>query len=202
MKSKAFSFVIIASVILLILVGLMIFWSIGVYNNIVTVEQNVVKQWAQVENQYQRRVDLIPNLVSTVKGYANFEKQVLTDVVEARSRVGQINVTPEVLNNPQTFQKFQSAQGELSSALSRLLAVVENYPELKANENFLQLQAQLEGTENRISVERKRFNDNVQEYNTLIKRFPAKILASIFGFFEKQYFTATPGSDMPPKVEF
>jgi LemA protein len=202
MKNKALTIFIVVIAAILIFFGIIVMWGVGVYNNLVTSEQNVIKQWAQVENQYQRRTDLIPNLVNTVKGYANFEKQVLTDVIEARSRVGQFNVTPEVLNDPQSFQKFQSVQGELSSALSRLLAVVENYPELKANENFLQLQAQLEGTENRISVERKRFNETVQEYNVSIKRFPATILASIFGFREKQYFSATPGSEVPPKVEF
>ncbi len=202
MKNKALTVLIVIIAVILIFFGIMVIWGVGIYNNLVTSEQNVTKQWAQVENQYQRRADLIPNLVNTVKGYANFEKQVLTDVIEARSRVGQFNVTPEVLNDPQSFQKFQSVQGELSSALSRLLAVVENYPELKANENFLQLQAQLEGTENRISVERKRFNETVQEFNVSIKRFPATILASIFGFREKQYFSATPGSEVPPKVEF
>lgn len=202
MKNKALTIFIVVIAAILIFFGILVMWGIGLYNNLVTSEQNVIKQWAQVENQYQRRTDLIPNLVNTVKGYANFERQVLTDVIEARSRVGQFNVTPEVLNDPQSFQKFQSVQGELSSALSRLLAVVENYPELKANENFLQLQAQLEGTENRISVERKRFNETVQEYNVSIKRFPAAILASIFGFREKQYFSAIPGSDLPPKVEF
>lgn len=202
MKNKALTIFIVIVAAILIFFGIFVIWGIGVYNNLVTSEQNVIKQWAQVENQYQRRADLIPNLVNTVKGYANFEKQVLTDVVEARARVGQFNVTPEVLNDPQSFQKFQSVQGDLSSALSRLLAVVENYPELKANENFLQLQAQLEGTENRISVERKRFNETVQEFNVGIKRFPATILASIFGFREKQYFTATPGTEVPPKVEF
>lgn len=202
MKNKAILFIAVVIGLMLLFLGIMLIWGIGVYNNLVSTEQNVIKQWAQVENQYQRRADLIPNLVNTVKGYANFEKQVLTDVVEARSKVGQFNVTPEVLNDPQAFQKFQSAQGELSSALSRLLAVVENYPELKANENFLQLQAQLEGTENRIAVERKRFNEYVQEYNTSIKKFPATILASIFGFREKQYFSAVQGSEVPPKVEF
>ncbi len=202
MKNKAFTIFIIVLAVILIFFGILVIWGVGVYNNLITSEQNVIKQWAQVENQYQRRTDLIPNLVNTVKGYANFEKQVLTDVVEARAKVGQFTVTPEVLNDPQSFQKFQSVQGELSSALSRLLAVVENYPELKANENFLQLQAQLEGTENRISVERKRFNETVQEYNISIKRFPATILASIFGFREKQYFSAVPGSEIPPKVEF
>ncbi|MCS7052518.1 MAG: LemA family protein [Ignavibacterium sp.] len=202
MKNKAILFIAVVIGLMLLFLGIMLIWGVGVYNNLVSAEQNVIKQWAQVENQYQRRADLIPNLVNTVKGYANFEKQVLTDVVEARSKVGQFNVTPEVLNDPQAFQKFQSAQGELSSALSRLLAVVENYPELKANENFLQLQAQLEGTENRIAVERKRFNEYVQEYNTSIKKFPATILASIFGFREKQYFSAVQGSEVPPKVEF
>ncbi|MGQ9799347.1 MAG: LemA family protein [Ignavibacterium sp.] len=187
---------------LIIGVILLVMWGISVYNNLVAAEQNVLKQWSQVENQYQRRADLIPNLVNTVKGYANFEKEVLTQVTEARARVGQFNVTPEVLNDPQAFEKFQSVQGDLSSALSRLLAVVENYPELKANENFLQLQAQLEGTENRISVERKRFNETVQEYNTMIKRFPASMLAGMFGFSEKQYFKAVQGAEVPPKVEF
>ncbi len=202
MKNKALTIFIAFIAVVLVFFVILVIWGVGVYNNLITSEQNVVKQWSQVENQYQRRADLIPNLVNTVKGYANFEKQVLTDVVEARSRVGQFNVTPEVLNDAQSFQKFQAVQGELSSALSRLLAVVENYPELKANENFLQLQAQLEGTENRISVERKRFNETVQEYNVAIKRFPATILASIFGFGEKQYFSATPGAEVPPKVEF
>ncbi len=202
MKNKALLTIVIVIGVFLILFGIILIWSVGVYNNLVTTEQNVIKQWAQVENQYQRRADLIPNLVNTVKGYAEFEKNVLTEVVEARSKVGQFNVTPEVLNDPQAFQRFQFAQGELSNALSRLLAVVENYPELKANENFLQLQAQLEGTENRIAVERKRFNETVQEFNTIIKRFPAAILASIFGFREKQYFTATQGAEIPPKVEF
>ena len=159
-------------------------------------------QWSQVENQYQRRADLIPNLVNTVKGYADFEKEVLTKVTEARARVSQFNITPEVLNDPQAFAKFQSLQGELSGALSRLLVTVENYPQLKANENFLQLQAQLEGTENRISVERKKFNEVVQSYNTTIKRFPASMLAGMFGFGEKQYFKAIQGADTPPKVEF
>lgn len=187
-----------------ILIGLflLVSWGISVYNNMISLEQQVTQQWAQVENQYQRRADLIPNLVNTVKGYADFEKEVLTQVTEARAKVGQFNITPEVLNDPAAFEKFQNVQGELSSALSRLLAVVENYPELKANENFLQLQAQLEGTENRISVERKKFNESVQEFNTTIKRFPASFLAGIFGFTEKQYFKAIQGADIPPKVEF
>lgn len=202
MKNKGLIVGLAIGGVLIIGIILLTMWGISVYNNLVASEQSVLKQWSQVENQYQRRADLIPNLVNTVKGYANFEKEVLTQVTEARAKVGQFNVTPEVLNDPQAFEKFQSAQGELSSALSRLLAVVENYPELKANENFLQLQAQLEGTENRISVERKRFNEAVQEYNTMIKRFPASMLAGMFGFREKQYFRAVQGAEVPPKVEF
>ncbi|MGQ9643434.1 MAG: LemA family protein [Ignavibacterium sp.] len=202
MKNKGLIVGLAIGGVLIIGAILLVMWGISVYNNLVAAEQNVLKQWSQVENQYQRRADLIPNLVNTVKGYANFEKEVLTQVTEARARVGQFNVTPEVLNDPQAFEKFQSVQGDLSSALSRLLAVVENYPELKANENFLQLQAQLEGTENRISVERKRFNETVQEYNTMIKRFPASMLAGMFGFSEKQYFKAVQGAEVPPKVEF
>ncbi|HMN49883.1 MAG TPA: LemA family protein [Ignavibacteriaceae bacterium] len=188
--------------VILLLVALIATYLIILNNNLVDLEQGVVKQWAQVENQYQRRADLIPNLVNTVKGYANFEKEVLTKVTEARAKVSQFNVTPEVLNDPQAFAKFQSLQGELSGALSRLLVTVENYPELKANEGFLQLQAQLEGTENRISVERKKFNETVQQYNTTIKKFPASFLAGMLGFKEKQYFTAIAGAENAPKVEF
>jgi LemA protein len=187
---------------ILLIIAIMVIWGINAYNNLVTLNESVNQSWSQVENQYQRRADLIPNLVNTVKGYANFERGVLTDVTEARAKVSQMNVTPEVLNDPKAFQNFQQAQGQLSGALSRLLVTVENYPELKANENFLQLQAQLEGTENRISVERKRFNETVQTYNTTIKRFPNTIFAGIFGFQQKQYFQATPGSETPPKVEF
>lgn len=187
---------------LIILLIILFVWGKNVYNNLVTLNESVNQSWSQVENQYQRRADLIPNLVNTVKGYADFERGVLTDVTNARAKVGQMNVSSEVLNNPQAFQKFQSAQNELSGALSRLLVTVENYPELKANENFLQLQAQLEGTENRISVERRRFNETVQSYNTNIKLFPNSIFANFFGFREKQYFKATAGAETPPKVEF
>ncbi len=188
--------------LILVIIAIFVFWGIGTYNNLVTLNETVNQSWSQVENQYQRRADLIPNLVNTVKGYANFEKSVLTQVTEARAKVSQMTVTSEVLNDPQAFQKFQSAQNELSGALSRLLVTVENYPELKANENFLQLQAQLEGTENRISVERRKFNQSVQTYNTAIKRFPNSIFAGIFQFKEKQYFKATAGAETPPKVEF
>lgn len=202
MKNKGMMIGCAIGVVVLLAVGMLVAWGVSSYNNMVSLDQEVIKQWSQVENQYQRRADLIPNLVNTVKGYADFEKEVLTKVTEARARVSQFNITPELLNDPQAFAKFQSLQGELSGALSRLLVTVENYPQLKANENFLQLQAQLEGTENRISVERKKFNEVVQSYNTTIKRFPASMLAGMFGFGEKQYFKSIQGSDTPPKVEF
>ena len=191
----------VAAVVLVVVIGL-VMWGVGVYNNLVGLNESVDQSWSQVENQYQRRADLVPNLVNTVKGYANFEKEVLTNVTEARARVGQINATPELLNDPQAFQRFQAAQSELSGALSRLLVTVENYPELKANENFLQLQAQLEGTENRIAVERMKFNQTVQTYNTTVKRFPSTFFAGIAGFNEKAYFRSAPGAETTPKVEF
>jgi LemA protein len=172
------------------------------YNSLVELDEKVNQAWAQVENQYQRRADLIPNLVSTVQGYADFEKGVLTEVTELRSRVGQIKITSDDLSDEEKFRQFQEAQDKLSGALSRLLVVAENYPQLKANENFLQLQSQLEGTENRISVERKKFNETVQDYNTTIRRFPTLITAKIFGFKEKQYFKSAPGTDKAPDVKF
>lgn len=202
MKNKGMMIGCAIGAVVLLAVGILVAWGISSYNNMISLDQAVIQQWSQVENQYQRRADLIPNLVNTVKGYADFEKEVLTQVTEARARVSQFNITPEVLNDPQAFAKFQSLQGELSGALSRLLVTVENYPQLKANENFLQLQAQLEGTENRISVERRKFNEVVQSYNTTIKRFPASMLAGMFGFGEKQYFKAVQGAETPPKVEF
>ena len=186
----------------LLIVAIFVIWGISTYNNLVTLNETVNQSWSQVENQYQRRADLIPNLVSTVKGYANFEKSVLTQVTEARASVGGVKATKEILDDPAAFQKFQAVQGQLSGALSRLLVTVENYPDLKANENFLQLQAQLEGTENRIAVERRKFNETVQSYNTTIKRFPSSIFANVFGFRDKQYFRAVAGSETPPKVEF
>ncbi len=179
-----------------------IMWGTGVYNNFVGLEEQVTQSWSQVENQYQRRADLIPNLVNTVKGVADFEKETYTAVTEARAKVNQINMSPEMLSDPNAFQQFQSAQDGLSSALSRLLVTVENYPQLKANENFLQLQAQLEGTENRISVERKKFNEVVQKYNTAIRRVPGNIIAGFTGFIPKQYFKSVAGSEQAPKVEF
>ena len=179
-----------------------VLWGIGTYNRLVTLNEGSLGAWSQVQNQYQRRVDLIPNLVQTVKGYAKHEQEVLDRVVTARSKVGSLQVTPEILKDPQAFQKFERAQGELSSALSRLLAVAENYPNLKANENFLQLQAQLEGTENRIAVERKRFNETVQSFNTKVRVFPTVILAGLFGFAPKSYFQSQPGAETPPVVQF
>jgi len=192
------------SIVGVIIIGLIIMysWIVGGYNGFVTMNEDVNKSWSQVENLYQRRIDLIPNLVNTVKGYANFEQKTLTDVISARARATSFNITPEVLNNPQAFQKFQQIQGDLSSALSRLMVTVENYPQLKANESFLQLQSQLEGTENRIAVERKKFNEVVQVYNTAIKQFPKAMIANFFGFREKAYFTAIAGADVAPKVEF
>lgn len=191
----------VGAVIVVIIIGF-VMWGVSIYNNLITLEEGVNQSWAQVENQYQRRADLVPNLVNTVKGVADFEKETYTAVTEARAKVNQINVTPEMLENPQAFQKFQSAQGELGNALSRLLVTVENYPQLKANENFLQLQSQLEGTENRIAVERMKFNQTVQEYNTTIRRFPANFIANMSGFNQKEYFQATEGADQAPKVEF
>lgn len=172
------------------------------YNTLVSMQESVNSAWSQVENQYQRRSDLIPNLVSTVQGAADFEKSVLTDVTEARSRVGQVKLSADDLSDPSKFQQYQQAQDQLSSALSRLLVVSENYPQLKSNENFLNLQSQLEGTENRISVERRRYNETVQAYNTEVKSFPALIMAKIFGFKEREYFKSTAGSEKAPDVNF
>lgn len=171
------------------------------YNSMVKLDEKVSEQWAQVENVYQRRSDLIPNLVNTVKGYANFEKDVLLGVTEARSKATSVNVDASKLS-PESIQKFQAAQGQLSSALSKLLVVVEKYPDLKANQNFLELQAQLEGTENRISVERNKFNTVTQEYNTKIRTFPNNITAGMFGFSKKGYFEAEKGAEKAPEVKF
>ena len=187
--------------IALILISIAAFSGCG-YNSLVEQDEKVNQAWAQVENQYQRRADLIPNLVKTVQGYADFEKGVLTEVTELRSRVGQIKLSTDDLSDEEKFRQFSEAQDKLSGALSRLLVVAENYPQLKANENFLQLQSQLEGTENRISVERKKFNEAVQEYNTSVRRFPTLITAKIMGFKEKQYFKSAPGTDKAPDVNF
>ena len=167
----------------------------------VTLDEGVNTAWSQVENQYQRRMDLIPNLVNTVKGYAAHEKETLEGVVNARAEATKTTIDPSNLNE-ETLKRFQAAQGELSSALSRLMVVVERYPELKANQNFSELQAQLEGTENRISVERKRFNEIAQGYNTYIRKFPNNILSGMFGFQTKAYFSAESGAEKAPSVEF
>ena len=197
MKEKAYKL----TLLVFLLIASMNFYGCG-YNKLVTMEEGVNSAWSQVENQYQRRADLIPNLVSTVQGAADFEKSVLTEVTDARSRVGQTKLTADDLSDPQKFAAFQKAQDQLSSALSRLLVVSENYPQLKSNESFLQLQSQLEGTENRISVERKRFNETVQSYNTEVRSFPTLIAAKIFGFKEKEYFKSVAGSEKAPDVNF
>jgi LemA protein len=173
------------------------------YNNLVGLSQETDKQWAQVQSVYQRRADLIPNLVQTVSGAANFEKSTLTEITQARASVGQVKVNPSgAPTDAVELEKFEKAQGQLSSALSRLLVVAERYPELKATANFRDLQSQLEGTENRIAVERQRFNQVVQHYNTAVKRFPTVLFAGAFGFQTKPYFAATAGAETPPKVEF
>ena len=196
MKNKRNTIILIVGVVVLIA-----FWFIGKYNGLVNKEENVNSKWAQVENVYQRRADLIPNLVATVKGYAEHEQQVLTDVIAARSKATSMNINADNLTE-ENIQAFQAAQDQLSGALSRLLVTVEKYPDLKANQNFMELQAQLEGTENRITVERKNFNEAVKDYNTGLRRFPTNIVASMFGFDKKAYFESAPGSEVSPKVEF
>ena len=176
-------------------------WVKGTYNDLVDKQEGVEAAWAQVENVYQRRADLIPNLVETVKGYAKHEQETLEGVIEARAKATSVQVDASNLDEAQ-IKKFQEAQGELTQALSRLIAVSENYPDLKANQNFLELQSQLEGTENRITVERQKFNDTAKEYNTEIRTFPTNILAGIFNFDRKPYFEAETGADKAPKVSF
>lgn len=192
----------IKTIIGLGVIALLVFFGIGKYNSLVQKNQNVEQTWAQVENQYQRRSDLVPNLVNTVKGAANFEKQTLTNVIEARSKASSIQINADDLNNPQKLQQFQQAQNQLSGALSRLMVTVEKYPELKANQNFRDLQVQLEGTENRIATERQRFNESVQNYNTSVQSFPTNIFAGIFGFDRKAYFEAEKGASEAPVVNF
>ncbi|WP_421774014.1 LemA family protein [Gracilimonas sp.] len=188
--------------IILGVIALFVFYGITVNNSLVSQEENVNSAWAQVENQYQRRADLIPNLVNTVRGAADFESETLTEVIEARSRATSVNIDANDLNNPQAFQQFQEAQSQLSGALSRLLVTVERYPELQANQNFRDLQSQLEGTENRIATERRRFNQAAQAYNTKVRRFPASLIASIAGFEQKEYFQADEGAQEAPTVDF
>ena len=175
----------------------------GSYNRLVRLQQTVDQSWAQVQNVYQRRADLIPNLVNTVSGAANFEKSTLVEVTNARASVGRVQLDPtKAPTDAAQLEQFQAAQGQLSNALSRLLVVVERYPELRANQNFLSLQAQLEGTENRISVERGNFNTAVQNYNTAVRSFPTNLVASMFGFAQRPFFTAQPGAERPPPVHF
>lgn len=200
--NKKFSVGILILIGVLFVGSLLLVWGVSINNKIITLDEQVKAGWSAVESQYQRRYDLIPNLVETVKGFAKQEREVLENVTNARARVGQLNVTPEVLNNPEAFARFQQAQDGLSSALSRLLVITENYPTLKSNENFLQLQSQLEGTENRITVARNRFNETVQEFNTTIRRFPGSLIASFSGFNEAQYFQAQSGAEAAPQVRF
>ncbi len=187
-------------IVLIVLFGALVFG--GVYNNLVTKEEGVTSSWAQVENVYQRRLDLVPNLVETVKGYAAHEKETLQNVVNARAKVGQMNVSSSVINDPGQLAKFQEAQTQMTSALSRLLVVAEQYPDLKASQNFLMLQTQLEGTENRITVERKRFNETAQDFNAFRRRFPNMIVAGFMGFKNKAYFQADQDAKTAPQVKF
>ncbi|HER09850.1 MAG TPA: LemA family protein [Bacteroides sp.] len=196
MNKKISTWIIVIAALLVV-----ILWGVRRYNNFVTLEEGVSGQWANVENSYQRRADLIPNLVNTVKGYADFEQETLTQVIEARAKATSINVDPASLT-PENIAAFQEAQEGLSSALSRLLVTIERYPDLKANQNFLELQAQLEGTENRIAVERRKFNDLVRDFNTSIRKFPNNLIANMTGMDQKGYFEAVEGSDVVPTVEF
>ena len=191
----------IAAVVVVLIFGM---YLVGVYNGLVGSQQAVESQWAQVQNVYQRRADLIPNLVASVKGAANFEQTTLNQVIEARSRVGQMTpqATAEILNDPAKFARYQQAQDSLSSALSRLMVVVEQYPQLQAVQAFRDLMTQLEGTENRVAVERRTFNQVAQDYNTRIRRFPAALFAPMMGFQPKPYFQAAPGAETAPKVDF
>lgn len=189
------------TIIIVAIVAIIAFWAISGYNSLVSMDENVSNQWANVETQYQRRADLIPNLVNTVKGYAAHEKETLEGIIAARSQATQIKVDPTDLT-PEKLAEYQKAQGQLATALGKLLAITENYPDLKANQNFLELQAQLEGTENRINVARKNFNDSAKAYNTAIRRFPKNILAGMFGFDKRAYFEAAEGAEQAPQVQF
>jgi len=190
-------------ILIVVVLGILLLFSWGQssYNNLVTRDQVVQQQWAQVENVYQRRSDLIPNLVNTVKGVANFEQKTLTAVIEARAKATSVQINPKNLDEA-SLQKFQASQDNLSSSLARLMVVVEQYPQLKATQNFMELQAQLEGTENRITVERMKFNEVVQDYNIQVKKFPSNIFAGMFGFSEKAFFKAVQGSEKAPNVQF
>lgn len=197
MKKTSWIVIIVIIVFIIALYG----WFQGTYNNLVTKSEAVKAQWSQVENVYQRRADLIPNLVNTVKGYAKHEKETLEGVIEARSKATSVNINANQLT-PEMLQKFQQAQSGLSQALSRLMVVVERYPDLKANQNFLELQAQLEGTENRITFERRKFNEITQNYNTYLQKFPDNIIANLSGFKIRPYFKAEKGAQKAPQVKF
>ena len=192
--------IVICVIVLIVVIGFATLF--GVYNGFVTADQAVSEKWAQVQNVYQRRADLIPNLVETVKGFATQERTVLEEVTRARASASSIQLTPEALNDPKALARFQAAQNQLSGALSRLLVTVERYPELKSNQNFLALQSQLEGTENRITVERRRFNESVREYNTRLRLFPGSIVARFSGYQPKAFFEAAPDAATVPKVKF
>lgn len=188
-------------IITVVVIALVAIWGISSYNGLVSMDENVSNQWANVETQYQRRSDLIPNLVNTVKGYAKHESETLESVMAARSQATQMKIDPSNCT-PQQLAAYQKAQGDVTTALGKLLAITENYPDLKANQNFLELQSQLEGTENRINVARKDFNDTAKKYNTSLRRFPRNIVASMFGFEKRNYFEAEAGAEKAPKVEF
>ena len=189
-------------VVILVIAVAVIGWAISINNQLVRLDQSVGASWANVQNVYQRRADLIPNLVETVKGFATQEREVLTEVTEARSRATSVQLSPEALNDPKAMQRFEAAQQQLSGALSRLLVVVERYPDLKSNQNFLALQTQLEGTENRIAVERRRYNETVRDYNTRLALFPGSVVGRLAGFQPKTFIEATPDAATPPRVKF
>ena len=192
----------IGLVVVLIVVGGLVAWAVSVNNQLVVAEQNVNEKWAQVQNVYQRRADLVPNLVETVKGFAAQERTVLEEVTRARASASSIQVTPQALADPKALARWEAAQNQLSGALSRLLVTVERYPDLKSNANFLALQTQLEGTENRIAVERRRFNEAVRDYNTRLRLFPGSLVASMAGYQPKAFFEAAPDAATAPKVKF
>ena len=192
---------VVALVLLVVALGV-VGWGVGVYNGLVRQQVAVDTAWSQVQNVYQRRMDLVPNLVETVKGAATFEKSTFTEVTEARAKASQMTLSPQILDDPAKFRQFQQAQGELSGALSRLLVTVENYPQLTASQNFRELQSQIEGSENRIAVERRNFNQAVQGYNTAIRVFPGSLVAGFFRFGPKAFFEAEAGADKAPKVKF
>ena len=190
-----------STIITIAIVAVVAIWAVSAYNGLVNLDEGVANKWGDVETQYQRRADLIPNLVNTVKGYAAHEQETLESVIAARSNATQIKVDPENLT-PEKLAEYQEAQGQVTSALGKLLAITENYPDLKANQNFLELQAQLEGTENRINVARMNFNEATKKYNTAIRRFPKNILAGMFGFEKRSYFESQDGAETAPQVQF